>query len=62
MTKEIFTEVQFCRNGTYITKVFKGDKLNFIKDRLTNRKTKNMILEVNTYSSYDFSTISSLRF
>ena len=56
------TEIQFYKNGLTITKVLKGDKLNFIKDRISKRKTKNMILEVNTYSLETFETTSSLRF
>lgn len=62
MKKEIFTEVQFYRNGQYVTKALRGDKLTFIKNRLNNRKSKNMILEVSTYNTCDFSTISSLKF
>jgi len=58
----IITEIQFFKNNQYITKTLKGDKIEFIKNRLVTRKAKNMILEVNTYNTYDFETISSLNF
>lgn len=56
------TEIQFFKNDQYITKTLKGDKIEFIKNRLVTRKAKNMILEVNTYNTYDFATINSLKF
>ena len=56
------TEIQFFKNNQYITKTLKGDKIEFIKNRLAKRKSKNMILEVNTYNTYDFATINSLNF
>ena len=56
------TEIQFFKNDQYITKTLKGDKIEFIKNRLATRKSKNMILEVSTYSTYDFATINSLKF
>lgn len=42
----IITEIQFFKNDQYITKTLKGDKIEFIKNRLATRKSKNMILEV----------------
>ena len=56
------TEIQFFKNDQYITKTLKGDKIEFIKNRIATRKSKNMILEVNTYNIYDFETINSLKF
>lgn len=58
----IYTEIQFYKNGLYITKSFKGDLLESIKNRVAKRKTKNILLSASTYILKDFATIDTLNF
>ena len=60
----IYTEIKFYNYNKecYITKAFKGDFLEDIKNRVTKRKTKNALQSASTYSLKDFATINTLNF
>lgn len=64
MNKEIYTEIKFYsyKTESYITKAFKGDFLEAIKNRTAKRKTRYSLQSASTYILKDFATISTLNF
>lgn len=58
----IFTELTFLDNDGYEDKrTLKGDKIDFILKRLSNKKTKNNLVCVSTYNDDNFETIKQIK-
>lgn len=60
----IYTEIKFYNYKTerYVTKAFKGDFLEAIKNRVAKRKTKYSLQSASTYSLKNLATINTLTF
>lgn len=57
----IFTELTFLDSTGYETKKsLRGDKVDFVINRLNIKKTKNKLVMIETYSNLNFETIRAV--